>query len=248
MQWDFSDNDLMCLVDFFMPNARNKERAVRELRDDEEMLAGMLSDSRLAEHFFENAERIIRASPRLFFAILLHRVREDLARRPYTFEHDSRRMMIIFDTEQIVELLSEQHMLVYLSAMLSSFAKINTHSVTVRVKRGIWRRMRFSDFDLQGLVRYLDITDEQYRFPIYKRIGDLSLFMAGVFGADTENHLSFGRHYYRAAAAHDEAQRQEIEEVLQELAESVELAAKPLSFMADHYLGSLRSKVFTRPE
>lgn len=246
--WSFSDQDLRYLVDFFMPGARDKERQVRMLRDDGETLAGMLADSSLADHLLNRAERIVRASPALFFAVLLHRVREDLAKRSYTFERDSKRMMIIFDTEQIVELLSEHEMLAYLTAMLASFAKIHTHAINVRVRKGIWRRMRFSDFDVDGLQRYLEMTDEQFRFPIYQRIADVSLFMAGVFDADPDTYLEVGRKYYRAAASHDEAQRNEMEELFEELADNVEIAAKPLSFMADHYLSSLRSKVFSLPE
>jgi hypothetical protein len=247
-RWNFSDTDLEYLVDFFMPNARDKERQVRMLRHDPEMLNGMLGDSALAEHMFSNAERIVRTSPALFFAILLRRVREDISKRSYTFEHDSKRMMIIFDTEQIVDLLSEEQMLSYLSAMLASFVKIHSHTVSIRVRRGIWRRLRFSDFDVDGLIRYLDVTDEEFRFPIYRRIADVSLFMAGVFGSQPESHLECGRRYYRAAAAHQEAQRHQMDEVLEELADHVEIAAKPLNFMADHYLSTLQSKVFSLPE
>jgi hypothetical protein len=266
-RWDLNDTDLRFLVRFFMPETTDVERSVRTLRQDQDTLEGMICDSRLADYMSRDAVKIIKTSPKLFFASMIHRVKRDLQTRSYTFERESHKMMIIFDTQRIIDLLEDRDIHAYLADMLSSFVKIHSHTVTVRLRKGIWRTLHFSDFDVEGLIRYLDVTDEEFRFPIYKRIADLCLFYAGLFLEQPEasserapvrktratarrparEYYECGRHYYRAAARHYGAQLAEMEEVLGELSQHFELAVKPLGFLADHYLEPFATKVFEPP-
>ncbi len=262
LRWNFGERDLLYLVNHFMPEQSDKRRMIRVLQDDEEILQSMIEDPTLAEALLDEPEPVISVSPYLYFAVLLYRAREDLRHRPYTFEKDTRRMMVVFDTKRILELLDKKSTLMYLARMLLSFVKIHSYTVMIRVREGIWRRMRFSDFDVEGLISYSEITDEEYRFPIYKRIADICLFTLGVFTETVsetmlphsparqrrKQYREYGPHFYRSASRHRDAERNEESETLAELADSFDLATKPLAFMADHYISALKTKMFTLPE
>ena len=138
---------------------------LRILHEDEDILQGMIEDSSLAETLQTEIEPIVGVSPYLYFAVLLGQAHEDLKSRPYTFEKETRRMLVIFDTKRILDLLSEKRMMIYLARMLASFTKIRSHSVMIHGRNGVWRRMRYSDFDVESLISYCAVTDEEYLFP-----------------------------------------------------------------------------------
>ena len=114
-RWEFEDKDLRFLVGFFMPQRADVDRVVAMLREDESIVDGMVADPALADHLIESPDPILDLSPQLLFAVLLIRAREDLQTRPFTFEKSTNRMMVIFDTKLIVELLAQKAVLVYLS-------------------------------------------------------------------------------------------------------------------------------------
>ena len=266
-RWEFDEKDLRFLAGFFMPQRIDADRVVAMLREDEDMVDGMVSDPALADHLLENPEPVLDLTPRLLFAVLLIRAREDLRTRPFTFEKGTNRMMVIFDTKLIVQLLEQKPVLVYLSRMLASFSKVRSVSVTVPVRPGIWRRYSFSDFDVESLIRFGEVADETRRFAIYKRIADLCLFTVSIFpeyllptvageGSTRrlvrnrekkriEDYNECGKYFYKEAARLPDPAAEEARAVLAELSEKFEIAVKPLGFLADHYLGALRTKTFT---
>jgi hypothetical protein len=150
--------------------------------------------------------------------------------------------------------------------MLASFVRINSFTIPVRVQKGLWRKLQFSDFDIDSLIRYSQMIDEEHRFGPYKRIADICLFIAGVFpdhmgnpylnlfgggrrfgiaaGWDRESYEEHGSHFYREAAHLRAAQMLELSGVLLLLADKFSLAAKPLSFMSSHYLGLFKNRLF----
>ncbi|MFP4566515.1 MAG: hypothetical protein ACLFNX_08420 [Spirochaetaceae bacterium] len=266
-RWEFDEKDLRFLAGFFMPQRTDVARVVAMLREDEDIVDGMVADPALADHLLENPEPILDLTPRLLFAVLLIRAREDLRSRPFTFEKSTNRMMVIFDTERILELLAQKPVLVYLSRMLASFVKVRSLSVTVPVRPGIRRRYSFSDFDVESLIRFGEVADETRKFAVYKRIADVCLFTVSIFPeyllptvAGTgntrrlvrnrerkrmEDYHECGKHFYREASRLPDPAAGDARSVLAELSEKFELATKPLGFVADHYLGALRTKAFT---
>ncbi len=259
----FSDRDLLLIVQVLMPGYKDKERMVRILRDDEDILEGMLTDEKLFKYLMDNPESLIRVSPSLFFTVLLNRVKYDLEHQSYTVEHQDRHQMIIFDSKEVVNLLNEKRMLSYLTDMLVSFVRINNFSVAIRVRRGIWRRFKFSDFDIDSLIKYSQMINEDQRFQSYKRIADICLFITGIFPdyidarkrysasclkavtlKSREEVAEHGKYFYRAAARQRVAQTLELNNVLIQLSEYFLLAAKPLTFMTSRYLGYLKEKLF----
>jgi hypothetical protein len=157
---EFSDDDLQFLVRVLMPETEDRQKMARVIRDDAEILEGMLADQRVFRRMLADPLSVLRVSPALFFAILLARVRSDLEHEPYTLERSRRLSMVLFDVPQIVELLDDRQLRAYLTELLVSFVRINSYSFSVRIRPGLWRRVRFSDFDIDSLVRYCNAIDE----------------------------------------------------------------------------------------
>lgn len=259
-----SEKDLVQIVNALMPAYPDPQRMVRVLREDEEILEGMLSDERLFRFLTDDPESLLQVSPRLFFTVLLNRVRQELESRAYTLERGERHLMIVFDSGEVVRLLKNRRLRNYLAVMLSSFVRINSYSVTFRVKKGIWRRFRFSDFDVDSLIRYSRMVQNEEQFHAYRRIADVCLFIAGFFAdaidprnltaeglrldalaqGNWEKYTQQGEYYYREASRHRVAQLRELDDVLQDLSDKFILATKPLSFMANHYLAPFKQKLF----
>lgn len=253
----FKDEDFAFLLSVLMPTLEDKQRMIRILREDEEILEGMIADEKVFHRLLADPWSILAVSPALFFATLLARVTADLAHQHYTVERSQGLTMALFDTAQIVTLLERRDVRAYLTDLLVSFVRINSFSVSVRVRRGTWRRVRFSDFDIDHLLRYAGEIEESQRFPVYKRIADICLFTLGIFspaepaaaplpflqagtllhpGRSREDYIEQGTSFYARASRHRQAEAQSLSDVLSTLAEKITLAAKPLSVMSALYL------------
>jgi hypothetical protein len=260
-----SDEDLSFLIRVLMPETHDRTRMMRMLREDGEMLEAMLSDERVFHRLLDDPLSVLSVSPTLFFAILLARVKTDLQRQPFTLEHSKRLSMVLFDAPQVVQLLEDKQLRAYLTELLVSFVRVNSFSWTVRVRPGIWRRVRFSDFDIDSLLRYMASLDEPERFPAYKRIADICLFTLGIFApADTpvsaqsllteglrvkarrgwDDYVSQGIAFYRLASRHPDIRARELSDVLSTLSEKFTLAVKPLAFISSRYLQPFKENVF----
>jgi hypothetical protein len=156
--------------------------------------------------------------------------------------------------------------------MLVSFVRINSYTIPIRVRRGIWRKYRFSDYDIESLMRYSEALSQEQRFPSYKRIADICLFTRGIFhdhaelmrvrtqvaGKGKQELENYGRYFYKAAAEYaammeqrsltveEQMRLREIIEVLLKLSEQFATAVKPLTFMANHYLEPFKDELFLR--
>ncbi len=265
---DFSEEDLQFLVRVLMPETEDRQRMARVLREDEEILDAMLADDKVFHRMLHDPLTVLRVSPALFFAILLARVKADLEHEPYTLERSKRLSMVLFDVPQIVDLLGDRQVRMYLIELLVSFVRINSFSFNVRIRPGLWRRVRFSDFDIDSLVRYCSAMDESQRFPAYKRIADICLFTLGVLSAPAppdqgrdmpenewararrrsqDDYVAEGVAFYRLAAQHGDGKATGRSEVFSTLADKFTLAVKPLAVMSARYLHPFRDEVFLRP-
>lgn len=57
---------------------------------------------------------------------------------------------------------------------------------------GRWRRRHFSELDLAQLARMLDVVPAVERPGVYRRLGDLTLFLTGVFPDSCNRPLTSG--------------------------------------------------------
>lgn len=270
--WLLNDNDLLFLVRTLMPGYDQRQRMVRILREDEDILEAMLADEKLFRILSDDPQSLLQVSPHLFFTVLLNRVKKELKARSYTVEKDFGSNALVFDSAAVVGFLEDRSVRNYLADMLVSFVRINSYTIPIRVRKGIWRKYRFSDYDIDSLMRYSEILSREQRFPSYKRIADICLFTRGVFhdqtgmkgisgstaGKGKQELENYGRYFYKAAAEYaelmerhsltTEEQRrlQEIVEVLLQLSEHFAMAVKPLTFMANHYLEPFKEELFLK--
>ena len=68
----------------------------------------------------------------------------------------------------------------FLAELLASYTHVSSGSVVVRTARGI-RRQRFSELDPVRLAALLDVVSDAERPGVLRRLGDLALFLTGVF-------------------------------------------------------------------
>jgi hypothetical protein len=262
----FTENDLKILVKLLIPGCKDRDKMVKTIRDDEDILKGMISDDKLFSYLVDDPDSIIRISPQLFFTVLIYRVFNDLSQSTYTTEQQNRHKIFVFDTKEVVDLLKDKKILGYLAGMLTSFVRINSITIPVRVKKGIWRKVKFSDFDIDSLIKYSQIIDETQRFGTYKRIADICLFIMGIFPEylssqnrsynernpsfgsimkkNRESYSEQGSYFYRIAAQQKSAEIFKLNQVLMQLSEKFTLAAKPLSYLSTHYLGFFKEQLF----
>jgi hypothetical protein len=152
--------------------------------------------------------------------------------------------------------------------MLSSFTRITSYVIPVRVRKGIWRKIRFDDMDIDALTRFCETVDEGDGFSFYKRIADVYLLILGIFpeyvqfdyrrpsfgkgqprimaklGRSMREYEEEGRRFYKLAAEHYSARLLELSEALWLLYENFDTAKKPLNFISEHYLRQRKHKLF----
>jgi len=126
-------------------------------------------------------EVFLKISPALYFEILLRKTLKELERTSHTTEKIGGEQVPVFDTKAVVEFLARETVLEYLADMLASFSRTQSYTVPVRVRKGVWRKIRFSDMDIDSLSRLCQASNEEHRFGFYKRIADVCLFILGVF-------------------------------------------------------------------
>lgn len=264
----WSPSDLQFVVKILVPERDDPEHLVEIIRDDQELLDAMLQDERLFQQLMTDDEVLVSVSPEFFFQVLLLRARRDLERELYTIERRHLQKVVLFDASRVVDLMADPAVCDYLAAMLASYTRVNSVTIPIRIRPGIWRRMRVNDLDVDSLVRYAQILDEDVRFATYQRIGDACLFLTGIFpeyiGArqsypqsnqprprlrgslvhNLEDYEAYGRTFYRLAANHQQARRHGLDHVLATLSEQFILAAKPLSFLSERYLSMRKHRLF----
>jgi hypothetical protein len=213
-------------------------------------------------------EMFVRISPTLLFEILLRRTLEELKASTHTVERAGSQKVAVFDNDQSLALFSQDNVLEYLADMLSSFTRIRSYVTRVRVRKGIWRRIRFNDMDIDSLTRLCANVDPEQRFSLYKRMADVCLFVLGIFPEyvqfdyrypssrqvrpmatgrirrSLEDYEVEGKRAYRLAAEHPTSAQVGLSKVMQLLHENFHAARKPLDFMSEHYLRFKRQRVF----
>ena len=165
------------------PDARDPARLVRLVREDEQFRQALVGDDRVFRQVVEDEEILVKISPALYFEVLLRRAAKDMETATHTLERTGSQSIPVFDTDEVVELLSLPGVLLYLSQMLASFTRISSQVTSVRVRRGIRRRVRHNDLDIDSLMGRLGGADEEQRFGLYRRIADVCLFLSGIFPA-----------------------------------------------------------------
>jgi len=132
-------------------------------------------------------EPFLRASSFLTFAVAVHRSAARLEGVTSTLEWvGPRQRLPVFDVASLRHFLDDPLRRLFLVELLASFTSVASGSTWERTRRG-WRRRRFSELDPVRLASLLEVVGEAERPGVYRRLGDLALFLTGVFPDHTAN-------------------------------------------------------------
>lgn len=195
-----SDADFDFLAGAVSPHPDARDRIARLLRDGGPVIERALDDERCHRALNETPEAATRLSPYLLFAILLHR-----RRRAGAGGEDGPR------------LLESPWTRYYLVELLAGFCYDPPGSVTLQLA-GRTIRSSLRSIDFSALNKHALLASDAERLCIYRRLGDLTLFLSGAAGAllpaaddaDQRPALPYseeelereGRRYYELAAQH----------------------------------------------
>ena len=263
-----SDVDLEFLVAETAQGASNPDRFKGAIREDESLRAAIVGDDRVFQRVMADEEILVKISPALYFEILLRRATRDLETTAYTVERAGRQEIPVFDTNVVIDLLSRTTVLDYLATMLASFTRIHSQVTWVRVRRGLRRKVRRNDMDIDSLIRMCLDADENERYGYYKRIADVCLFITGVFPDYTyfgsryaatgemrpasvrgrrrslEEYEEEGRRFYGLAEQHPTSRLHDLSDVFATLREHFTVVRKPLTFISTHYFHARGAQLF----
>jgi hypothetical protein len=132
------------------------------------------------------------ASPFLTFAVAVHGVARRLARATYIDEWVGPRQRVpVFAVEPLRRCLEDPRRRFFFVELLASYTHVVSGSTWTATPRG-WRRRRFSELDPVQLAGLLDAVPPGERPGVLRRLGDLALFLTGVFPDHTAG-TSLGR-------------------------------------------------------
>src|SRR5271156_4545830 len=155
------------------------------LRGDPEALLRLLEHPGVFRTVLSPAEAgsgwALPASPFLVFAALVQQAAVELASMDHVPERTGLRQRVpLFDAPALRDFLSDPARRLFLTELLASFTRVASGRYRVRTG-GRMRTRRFSELDPVRLAGVLEAAPEESRPGIYRRLGDVSLFLAGVF-------------------------------------------------------------------
>jgi hypothetical protein len=109
-------------------------------------------------------------SPTLLFGVLAHRTAEELRTAAYVNDWTGPRARIpVFDVEPLQEFVAEGSRVTFLAFLLASFAQPVPPPVPA------------NPLDFRDMAQWLEQATPEDRVVLLRRLGDLALFMTGVF-------------------------------------------------------------------
>ncbi|WP_068135719.1 hypothetical protein [Limnochorda pilosa] len=267
-------HDLAFIVRTTTRRRTDYETVERIVRENPDFLETLLDDDALFRRVISDGEILLKISPFLYFTVLIRRAHRDLKQTPFTLEPGPAGRLPVFDAREAAAFLDDPDVQVYLAEALSSFVRTRSYTIYERAARGPRRkRWSFSDLRVFDLLDLADRTPEAARFPVYKRIGDLCLYLTGItpdhvvrhpesgsvrgaraLGAgggrqdqvlmSLSDYEELGSRFYRLASRSEAAARAGYEAILALLADHFPLARKPLNLISEQYIAWLPG---TRP-
>ena len=159
------------------------------LRRDPAAIPDLLGDPRVFEAVFGWGDasspprpgQAVPVSPFLTFAVAVHRSATELASMGHVAERTGPRQRVpLFDAPALRDFLGSPARKLFLAELLASFTRVASGRYRVR-GGGRTRTRRFSELDPVRLAGLLDGVPDAEKPGVYRRLGDVSLFLAGVF-------------------------------------------------------------------
>jgi len=162
----------------------DRTTAAAWLRGHPEHLPGLVADTGVFTSVFGPAQQYAQAtlaSPFLIFAVAVHRAAAELESMDHVPERSGPRQRVpLFDAPDLRDFLGSPARRLFLAELLGSFTRAAGGQYRA-VVRGRTRARRFSELDLARMAGTLDSVPEADRPGVYRRLGDIALFLTGVF-------------------------------------------------------------------
>lgn len=127
------------------------------------------------------SDALAMVSPALAFAVAVHRAAEEQSGSLYVPEWVGPRQRVpVFAGPELAAFLAEPWHRLFLVELLASYARVASGSYLTRTAHG-WRRRRYSELDPVQLAGLLHAVSPAEQAGVYRRLGDLALFLTGVF-------------------------------------------------------------------
>ncbi|MGH3320679.1 MAG: hypothetical protein ACRDN9_10935 [Streptosporangiaceae bacterium] len=137
---------------------------------------------------FRGVSELVEVSPFLVFAVAVHRASTDLADVSYVPERaEGRAGVPVFDAHQLRTFLEGPGRRLFLAELLASFSRVASGRYWTNTPHGP-RPRRYSELDPVRLAGLAEALPEAERPGVYRRLGDVTLFLAGVFPEYTRTH------------------------------------------------------------
>ncbi len=147
------------------------------------LLDDILAHPRLYEALFgaQSGDIGPRVTPFLAFGVLVNRTTQDLRTESYVPEWTApNRRLPVFDVASLRSFLDEGTRRFFLIEFLASFTRVASGGMWVRTRKG-YRRKRYSELDPVRFAELVDRLPASHRAGGYRRLGDVALFLSGVF-------------------------------------------------------------------
>jgi hypothetical protein len=132
---------------------------------------------------------LLVAGPFVVFAVLLAQAPSLLAGVSFVRERIGRRATVpVFEVEPLRELVADPLRRLFLADLLASYTHVASGAIWVKSRSG-WRHRRFSELDPVQFAQLIVSVPPDQRLGLYRRLGDLALFLCGVF----PDHVGPGR-------------------------------------------------------
>ena len=177
-----SPPDLALLAEAGGEPGTTAERVAR-LRSDPGRIEALVASPAVFDALFGRGRRepVVLTAPFLAFAVLVAGTYRLLGEVSFVREWvGPERRVPVFDVVTLREFLDDPLRRFFLSDLLASYTHVASGSVWVRTARG-WRRRRFSELDPLRFAELVEAVPEPERVALYRRLGDVALFLSGVF-------------------------------------------------------------------
>lgn len=174
-----------------------------DIRRHPDRIAALLDRPAIFQRLFGPSARepLLQGSPFLVFSVLIHRAARDLKETSFVEEWVGPRERVpVFDVPGLRDFGADPMRRLFLAELLASYTHVASGSVMVRTTRG-WRRRRFSELDPIALLDLADVVPAPERPAVYRRLGDLALFLTGIFPDYAGGRLLVGRQAQRIERA-----------------------------------------------
>jgi hypothetical protein len=134
---------------------------------------------------------LVHISPFFAFVVAVDQAARELAAARFVVERSGPRQFVpVFDAPRLRQFLTDPMHRLFLAELLTSFVRVASGRYWTRTSRG-WRSQRYSELDPVRLAQLAEQTPQAARPGVYRRLGDVSLFLTGVFPDYAQRH-AFG--------------------------------------------------------